>query len=101
VPETLLLNLYREYFDAIVEGHKRSEYRQRSAFWRKRLESRKYDIVKFRNSYSPKVPEMLVELRAIRRYGMGRNEYYAISLGRVIKLRHWRRRETRHRGRLS
>jgi hypothetical protein len=33
---------------------------------------------------------MLVELRAIRRYGTNRRGYYAISLGRIIKLKHWR-----------
>jgi hypothetical protein len=50
----------REYFDAIVEGRKPVEYRPRSAFWRKRLEGRNYDLIKFRNGYSPKAPQMLV-----------------------------------------
>ena len=75
MPEILHLNLLRQYFDAIVEGRKRVEYRQRSACWRKRLEGRKYDVIKFRNGYSSKAPEMLVELRGIRRYGSGRNSY--------------------------
>ena len=88
--EILQLNLYREHFDAIVEGRKRVEYRRRTAFWRGRLEGRKYDFVRFRNGYSPKAPEMLVELRGIRRYGTNRRGYYAISLGRIIKLQHWR-----------
>jgi hypothetical protein len=34
---------------------------------------------------------MLVEVRGSRRYGTGRGVYYAISLGRVLKLKRWRR----------
>ena len=90
--EILHLNLYREHFDAIAEGRKRVEYRQRSAFWRKRLEGRKYDAIKFRNGYSAKAPEMLVELRGVRRYGTGRRARYAILLGRLLKVKRWRRR---------
>lgn len=86
----LHLTLHREFFDAIAEKRKRVEYRQRSAFWRKRLEGRKYDLIKFRNGYATKAPEMTVELRGIRRYGTGRNAYYAISLGRILKIVRWR-----------
>ena len=91
--EILQLNLFREYFDAIVEGRKGVEYRARSPFWRRRLEGRKYDAINFRNGYAAKAPEMLVEFRGIRRYGTGRGAYYAISLGRVIKLKRWRKKK--------
>jgi hypothetical protein len=33
---------------------------------------------------------MLVEFRGLRRYGKGPNAYYAIRLGRVLKLTNWR-----------
>lgn len=99
-PEILQLNLFREHFDAIAEGRKRVEYRQRSAFWRKRLEGRQYDLIRFRNGYSTRVPEMLVDFRGIRRYGTGRNAYYAILLGLVLKTMRWpRARKLRHRSR--
>ena len=49
-----------------------------------RLEGRQYEVIKFRNGYAPKAPEMLVEFRGLRRYGKGRNAYYAILLGRVL-----------------
>lgn len=90
MPEILHLNLFREYFDAIVEGRKRVEYRSRTPFWRKRLEGRKYDAINFQNGYASNAPEMLVEFRCVRRYGAGRDAYYAISLGRVLKLKRWR-----------
>jgi len=83
--EILHLNLIRKYFDDIAEGRKRVEYREQSAHWRARLEGRRYDFLKFRNGYSANAPEMLVEFRRVRRYGKGRNAYYAISLGKIIK----------------
>jgi hypothetical protein len=32
---------------------------------------------------------MLVEFRGLRRYGKGRDAYYAIRLGRILKIRRW------------
>jgi hypothetical protein len=34
---------------------------------------------------------MVVVFRDIRRYGANRRGYYAISLGRILKLKRWRR----------
>jgi hypothetical protein len=34
-------------------------------------------------------PEMLVEFRGLRRYGHGRNAYYAIRLGKILRIRRW------------
>jgi ASC-1-like (ASCH) protein len=93
VPECLFLNLRREYFAAIAAGSKRIEYRKQSPHWRKRLEGRRYDLINFRNGYSPTAPEMLVEFRGLRRYGKGRAAYYAIRLGKVVKIKRWRRKE--------
>ena len=52
---------------------KRIEYRQQTRYWKKRLEGRKYDLIRFRNGYASKAPEMLVEFCGVRRYGKGRN----------------------------
>lgn len=69
---------------------KRIEYRKQTRYWKKRLEGRKYDLIRFRNGYASKAPEMLVEFRGVRRYGKGRNGCYAIQLGRVLKIKHWK-----------
>jgi hypothetical protein len=45
----LHLNLRRTYFDQIAQGGKKTEYRDRSAYWAKRLEGRAYDLIVFRN----------------------------------------------------
>ncbi|HEY9396645.1 MAG TPA: hypothetical protein VIQ28_03370 [Burkholderiales bacterium] len=69
---------------------KRIEYRKQTRYWKKRLEGRKYDLIRFRNGYASKAPEMLVEFRGVRRYGKGRNGCYAIQLGRVLKIKRWK-----------
>jgi ASC-1-like (ASCH) protein len=86
----LHLNLHREFFAAIAAGTKRIEYRKRTPYWQKRLEGRKYDVIQFRNGYARNVPEMLVEFRGLRRYGKGRNAYYAIQLGRILNIKRWK-----------
>ena len=69
---------------------KRIEYRKQTRYWKKRLEGRKYDLIRFRNGYASKAREMLVEFRGVRRYGKGRNGCYAIQLGRVLKIKRWK-----------
>ena len=68
---------------------KRIEYREQKPYWRKRLEKRTYDVIKFRNGYSSDAPEMIVEYRGLRRYGKGRNANYAILLGRILSIKPW------------
>lgn len=85
----LHLNLHREWFAAIVAKTKRMEYRRRTPYWKTRLENRQYDVIQFRNGYATDAPEMLVEFRGLRRYGKGRNAYYAIQLGRILKIKRW------------
>jgi ASC-1-like (ASCH) protein len=91
-PSVLHLNLHRKFFAQIAAGTKRVEYRDEKPYWRKRLVGRPYDVIQFRNGYATKAPEMLVEFRGVRRYGSGRNGYYAILLGRVLRLTRWKRR---------
>lgn len=82
----LELTLHREYFAAIAAGTKKTEYRKRKPYWKKRLEGRDYDAVHFRNGYLKNAPEMLVEFRGVRRIGKD----YAIKLGRVLSTKRWR-----------
>ena len=86
----LHLNLRHEYFGEIAAKTKRVEYRDQKPYWKKRLEGRHYDVIHFRNGYATKAPEMLVEFRGLRRYGRGRKAYYAIQLGRILKIKQWR-----------
>jgi hypothetical protein len=89
-PSVLHLILMREPFDLIALKQKRIEYRDRTAYWKKRLEGRDYDLIHFRNGYATCAPEMLVEFRGLRRCGRGRNAQYHVLLGRVLKIKRWR-----------
>ena len=86
MPDTLHLNLRREYFAQIAAKTKHVEYRERTSYWRKRLEGRKYDVIKFRNGYATRAPEMIVQFRALKK----RRGYYEILLGRVLKIKRWK-----------
>ncbi len=86
----LHLNLHREFFAAIAAGTKRIEYRARTPHWRSRLEGRKYDVIQFRNGYATKAPEMQVEFLGVRRIRKSGQPYYAIRLGRILKIKRWR-----------
>jgi len=90
VQAILHLNLHREWFAAIAARTKRIEYRRRTRYWKTRLENRHYDAIQFRNGYTTDAPEMLVEFRGVRRYGRGHNAYYAIRLGKILKIKRWR-----------
>lgn len=81
----LSLNLHRRFFEAIVNGDKRYEYRDRSDYWKTRLEGRDYDVINFRNGYLADAPEMQVEFLGCEM----RKLEYAIKLGKILSLKRW------------
>lgn len=83
----LHLTLHREFFEQIAEGTKREEYRDRTDYWKTRLEGRDYDIVRFRNGYAVNAPEMDVEWKGLNRR---RKDCYAIRLGKILTHKRWR-----------
>jgi len=90
----LHLNLHREFFAQIAAGAKRTEYRSRTRYWRRRLEGRHYDVIQFRNGYATKAPEMVVEFRGLRRIKKWGKPHYAIRLGRILKIKRWHERKS-------
>ena len=88
----LHLNLHREWFSAIAARTKRIEYRDRTPFWKTRLENRKYDVIQFRNGYAKDAPEMQVEFRGVRKVKKSGVNYYAIQLGRILKIKRLKNR---------
>ena len=79
--KVLHLNLYRKYFDQIAEGTKIIEYRNKTDYWKKRIEGKEYDVIKFRNGYAKNAPTMLVEYKG---YSVG--EEYELKLGKIIEV---------------
>ena len=82
----LHLNLYRKYFDEIAEGTKTIEYRDKTDYWKRRIENRKYDIIKFRNGYAKDAPTMLVEYKG---YTIGKE--YELKLGKITEVKNYER----------
>jgi hypothetical protein len=77
----LHLNLYRKYFDAILNGEKTIEYRDITPYWSKRLEGRHYDVIQFRNGYAKVAPEKEVEHKGM----VVDDGRYAIQLGKILE----------------
>jgi hypothetical protein len=78
--ELLQLNLHRRYFCAILDGTKKTEFRERTDYWENRLTKKTYTHVRFRNGYQTVAPEMVVELKRIE---TARSEY-RLHLGKIV-----------------
>lgn len=87
----LQLNLHREFFAQVAARAKRVEYRERTPYWQKRLEGRKYSVIQFRNGYATKAPEMRVEFLGVKKIHRWGAPHYAIQLGRVLSIKRWKR----------
>lgn len=91
VRRVLHLTLKKRWFDMIASGVKREEYREMKPYWNKRLLSKKFDAVQFRNGYSPASPTMLVELKELQS-GLGiiewgapeGKEVFILRLGKIL-----------------
>ena len=61
--EVLHLVLMKDPFERIMNGSKKIEYRDRTDYWKKRIEHKEYDVIKFRNGYAKNAPTMLDEYK--------------------------------------
>ncbi len=85
--KVLHLNLYRKYFDQILEGKKTTEYREVTPYWSKRLEGRHYDVIQFRNGYAKVAPMMIVEFKGMGIVTFQATPKYAIELGNILEIK--------------
>lgn len=83
----LHLTLLREWFDLILCGEKREEYRSIKKYWRRRLEGQHYDEIYFRNGYATLAPWMRVELIEITRGRWRGREVFVLRLGKILETR--------------
>jgi len=85
----LHLTLKREWFDMIASGVKKEEYREIKEYWDSRL-NKEYDVVLFRNGYNRTSPEMMVELKDIKKgtgnkdWGAPNEKVYILELGKIL-----------------
>ncbi len=78
----LKLNLYRQWFDQIASAEKRIEYREATAYWKKRIEDRDYDEIHFRNGYRANAPFMRVEYLGYFKCA----GHYSLRLGNILEI---------------
>lgn len=113
----LKMTLRRKWFDMILSGEKKEEYREIKPYWKARLckmivfpsckignperctvdpQDRfiPYDAVEFRNGYSANSPTMLIELRGIEiRFGRPQwgapltEKVYCLRLGKILEVK--------------
>ncbi len=84
--KVLHLTLKKSWFDMILSGVKKEEYREMKPYWHKRLLNKKYDVIKFRNGYSKDAPTMTVEFKELMS-GLGIMEWGALPAQPVYILR--------------
>lgn len=92
--KVLHLTLKKKWFDMILSGEKKEEYREIKPYWTARLKNFKYNYshIEFRNGYGKNVPSIKIELKDIV-VGNGEGKwgalpymtYYVIKLGKIIK----------------
>jgi hypothetical protein len=90
----LHLTLKKQWFDMILNGQKKEEYREIKPYWRSRLGigylNPIHTHIKFRNGYRKNAPELLIELKGIKK-GLGKSQLgapkervYILELGEII-----------------
>ena len=107
--KTLHLTLKKKWFDMILSGEKKEEYREIKPYWEKRLleydldkekpfvfndQDRWYNVIEFKNGYAKNAPTMLVEYNGVKigltKLGLSDKEaqiVFVISLGNIIQKR--------------
>lgn len=93
--KTLHLNLKKKWFDMVLSGEKKEEYREIKPYWTKRLKDflvkKTFDTITFSNGYTKNRPQFEIELKEIvfevgntywgADYG---KEYYVFKLGKIL-----------------
>ena len=74
------MSLYKKWFDEILQGTKKIEYREVKPYYDKLLK-KDYSEVKFVNGYGGNRPYLIIEIIKITKG----KEYYQIHLGSIIE----------------
>lgn len=105
--KTLRLTIKKKWFDLIVSGEKKEEYREIKEYWIKRIwpdykqaafvkGSKTHDLVKLVNGYSKSSPSVTLELldvsAGLGSQSLGAPEFedvFILSLGKIIELENY------------
>ena len=90
--EILHLTLKKKWFDMILSGEKKEEYREIKPYWNKRLKFASFpNTIIFKNGYSKSAPTIIVEMSGLS-IGKAKPEWsdnwqgdvFVIKLGNII-----------------
>ena len=90
--KTVTMPIQKKWFNMIISGEKKEEYREVKEYWRKRLLHDKVDRLKLINGYGSDKPYIIIELKDIK-MGLG-NPYhgaplnvwvYILKLGEIVE----------------
>ncbi len=91
--KTLHLNLHRKWFDMILSGEKKEEYRNVTDYWVNRITKTRlpFTTITFSNGYAKDRPQLVIAIESIttgqgkREWGAEKGkEYIIIKLGNII-----------------
>ena len=87
---TLYLTLRKQYFDEILNGVKKQEYREYKPYWIKRLIGKDIKTIIFRNGYKKDAPSFEIECRKIEvrrniETPIGKGDFFVLHLGDMVK----------------
>jgi len=81
--KVLRLTLFKKWFDEIVAGRKKVEYRDMKPYWSSRLLRKRFDYVLFVNGYGPGRPSVLVKKHRICMNF--KTKKFEIHLGEILR----------------
>jgi hypothetical protein len=82
----LCLTLHKKYFDKIIQGRKRYEFRQYKPHWQKRIEGKDFKYVQFFNGYSKDSRSMKIEFKGYKVRTYKDKKYFVIALGEILSV---------------
>lgn len=83
--KVLHLTLYKKWFDQILCGDKKEEYRKLTHFWTKRILNKQFDEIHFKNGYSTSAPWMRVKNLGIKIGEFEGEKCYIFCLGEILE----------------
>ena len=85
----LYLILHKRWFNEIVSGRKKIEYRDVTPYWQVRIEGRSYNEIHFKNGYNRSAPFMRVEYKGWKFSQWKGKRVYALVLGEILEIRNY------------
>ena len=89
----LVINIKKKYFNEILNGTKKEEFRKKTKFWETRILNREYTHVVFRNGYKKNAPTITLrylgyDVKNLQRdfFGKDATDLFVLKLGEVCDL---------------